>query len=264
MHKALGTFRWFRGYAGANLRAAIEYRVSFISEVGGMILNNALWVSFWVAFFEHYPSVQGWQRPQVVTIWALLCLSFGLTNVLFGNVMRLSSLIVRGELDFYLTLPRSVLWHVLIGRMSVTALGDVVFGPIVFVLFVHPSVGDMALFMLLGVSSAAIVLGFAVSVGSLGFWFDSAPGLTNLAVHVLLNLATYPTSLFGPFLRVALFSVMPAGLIGFVPVEILRQGRLDWLAGVIAAACLFVWLGQYLFTRGLRRYESGNLLLARV
>lgn len=256
--------RWLSAYVRANVQAALEYRTSFASEVLAMIVNDAMWVTFWVAFYDRYPAVHGWQRGDVITLWAVIATGFGLTNALCGNTMRLAGMIARGELDFYLTLPRPVLLHALVSRMSISALGDVVFGPAVFAWFARPSLQDCALFAVLSVASAAIFLGFAVAFGSFGFWLGNADGLAQLATNALLGLATYPSTVFRGGLKLALFSVLPAALLGFVPVEVLRLHRWDWLAAELAFAGFMLWLGGAVFARGLRRYESGSLMMARL
>ena len=46
----------------ANLLAAMEYRVAFISQVVGMMLNNAIYFIFWIIFFDRFQEIQGSMR----------------------------------------------------------------------------------------------------------------------------------------------------------------------------------------------------------
>jgi ABC-2 type transport system permease protein len=52
--------------------------------------------------------------------------------------------------------------------------------------------------------------------------------------------------------------LLPAGFVSYVPVHILRDGRLEELPLLIAAAVGFMVLGIATFERGLRRYASGS------
>jgi ABC-2 type transport system permease protein len=222
-----------------------------------------MWLSFWIAFYDRFPAVHGWQRAQVVGLWAVVATSFGLATAVFGNLLRLAGTITRGELDFFLALPRPVLLHVLISRMSVSAWGDVLFGVAAFALLAQPGAREWLLFAVLCVSNAGIFLGFAVCAGSLAFWMSEAEGASTHVVNMLISFSTQPTPIFQGAIKVMLLSVLPAGLLGYVPVEILRGQHLHWLLGHIGASLTFLALAVYVFERGLRRYESGNSLLVR-
>ena len=60
-----------------------------------------------------------------------------------------------------------------------------------------------------------------------------------------------------------LFTVIPGGFIAYVPVRFLREWQ-PWQFGALLGASLFyATLAVVAFQRGLRRYESGNLLALR-
>lgn len=61
-----------------------------------------------------------------------------------------------------------------------------------------------------------------------------------------------------------MFSLLAAGFIGFVAVEVLRTHRIGWLAAQLAVSALALLLGTLAFGQGLRRNVSGNLLVARI
>ena len=65
--------------------------------------------------------VAGWSYQELLLLYAVLTLGFGLGVGIMGNCTRLSQIIAEGHLDFYLTLPKNVLLHVLVSRMNVGA-----------------------------------------------------------------------------------------------------------------------------------------------
>ncbi|HKQ71690.1 MAG TPA: ABC-2 family transporter protein [Polyangiaceae bacterium] len=254
----VSSLRLTRAYFYANIERALEYGTSFAGEVCSMLINDVMWLTFWVAFFDRFPVADGWGRAEVVTLWAVVATGFGLATTVFGNAMRLAGIIARGELDVFLTRPVPVLLHVLVSRMSFVAWGDVIFGVGAFTLLVRPSPTDGVLFAVLAVSDAALFVGFAVVAGSLAFWLHGAEGIAGSAVQLLITFSTYPTSIFRGALRVVLFTILPAGVLAFVPIKVLAGHEWRWLALHIAVSTLFVVLGAQIFARGLRRYESGN------
>lgn len=257
------TFQLIRAYLRANLRAALEYRASFASEVFAMLLNDVMWLAFWIAFYDRFPAVHGWQRAQVVSLWALVATSFGLATAVFGNLLRLAGIVARGELDFFLALPRPVLLHVLISRMSFTAWGDVLFGVFAFAAFASPAATDWLWFAWLCVANAAILSGFGVCMGSLAFWLRDAEGPALYGLNALIMFSTQPLPAFRGAVQLVLLSVVPAGFLGYVPVEILRSHAPHWLCAHAAVALGFALLGARVFAHGAKRYESGNLFLVR-
>ncbi len=106
----------------------MEYRVNFISQVIGMIINDGIYFVFWLVFFDRFKQAQGWGMADMVLLFAIITTGYGLAFALFGNALTLAELIAQGRLDYYLALPRNVLLHVLASRSSLSAWGDLTFG----------------------------------------------------------------------------------------------------------------------------------------
>ena len=256
-----GRFVW--GYVTANIQSALEYRLSFATQVFAMLLNDLMWLIFWLAYFGKFPLVAGWGRDDVVMLWAVVAAGFGLGTTICGNVFRLAGMIVRGEMDFYLALPKPVLPHALISRMSITAPGDIAFGVLVFAVIVQPTLMQCLLFGLFMITTAMILVAFGVITQSLSFWLGNAEGLAQQMTNALISFSTYPTVIFSNTVKLFLFTVIPAGFIAYVPVQLLREFSWSWFGGLLAFALGMVVLAAFVFRSGLRRYESGNLVLMR-
>jgi ABC-2 type transport system permease protein len=69
--------------------------------------------------------------------------------------------------------------------------------------------------------------------------------------------------LFHGLVRGLLFTVVPAAFVAYVPVELLRALDPAWLAAEIGFTLGILALAVAVFYRGLRRYESGNLMIMR-
>jgi ABC-2 type transport system permease protein len=55
-----------------------------------------------------------------------------------------------------------------------------------------------------------------------------------------------------------LYTVLPAGFIGFLPVDLVREPSVAMAGAAIAAAAGWCGLAFAVFHAGLRRYESGS------
>src|SRR5215213_9613378 len=149
--------RFLGAYLRANLKVALEYRFAFWGNVLAMFLNDLMWVAFWAIFFTRFPPVRGYDLRDVMTIWALAALGFGVALGIFGNCNRYAALVADGSLDFYLLLPRPVLLHVLVSRMSISAWGDALFGLILYVVVVRPGPVELGAFLLVALAAGAII-----------------------------------------------------------------------------------------------------------
>src|SRR5512144_3077307 len=100
----------------SNLQSAIEYRVAFLTQVIGMILNDGMYFLIWVIFFDKFKEIRGWGLNEMILLYAIVAAGFGLGAYFFGNMASLSDIIAKGQLDYYLSLPQPALMHVLVSR----------------------------------------------------------------------------------------------------------------------------------------------------
>jgi ABC-2 type transport system permease protein len=256
--------RFTRTLVSMNLRAALEYRVSFIVGVIFMALNDGMWIVFWGLFFHQFPVVRGWELSDIVTMWAVAATGFGIATGIFGNCRAEGArVIVEGRLDYHLSVPKSPLLHYLLGSISVMAWGDVLFGFVAFIAVVQPGPGQMALFLLLSATAAVMFISFGVLVNAIAFWAGNSEGFGMQMTNALITFSTYPLDLFSLTVKVLLFVALPAGFLSYLPVQMLREFSLAYLLAVEGFAVGLALLATWVFYRGLRRYESGSLVIMR-
>ena len=263
-HELSAHIRFFGDYVKANFLSALEYRVTFISQLFGMLLNDAMWIVFWWIYFTKFQVIgQGWRMEDMLALWATAGVAFGLSVACFGNLLRLAQMISQGDLDYYLALPKNVLMHVLVSRMEINAWSDLLFGTGLFVIFVHPGIGQIALFLGLSLCAAVVFLSATLIWQSLAFWLGNAEGLAAQMWNAMILFGTYPTPLFQGAVKVVIFTALPAAFMTHVPAQLLRRFDLTWFIAEIGIAVGTLALAIWIFYRGLRRYESGNLMLMR-
>lgn len=245
-----------------NLAGALEFRFSFFMTAGMMVINNIVWIFFWQIYFQRFQLVNGWSVADVMMLWAVGAGGYGLANSFFGNADHIGNIIVTGQLDTYLTQPKPVLLHVLISRMSFSALGDLIFALLIFAYYGEHTWSGLFKFILALLISMLILVFFSVSIQSLAFYVGSAEGL--IGQELLITFATYPTDIFRGVTKVVLFTALPAGFISYMPLGLLREVQPLFLGAAIGVAMILVLTGTALFYRGLERYGSGNVVGMRM
>jgi ABC-2 type transport system permease protein len=248
-----------------NLSSAIEYRASFLLQTFGMAINNATFIFFWwIAFDKVGGAIGGYGFADIMFIWALASSSFGLAMVVFGNAPALARIIYSGELDTYLLQPRPVLVNVIASRTSVSAWGDLAYGIVLLALTQPQSWSLWLLFGLCVITGALLTTAIQVTAGALTFFMGNASMLQQMALEFTINFSIYPESIFHGAVRLIIHTLLPAAFIVHVPLTLVRSFEPRLLLILLVVTALYCAFSFWFFGRGLRRYESGNLIQTRI
>ena len=243
----------------------MEYRAAFITQVAGMAINNSAFILFWLILFNQAgPAIEGYAFKDVMFLWSLAPLGYGISIVFFGNSFFLSQLIYSGELDVYMLQPKPLILNMLSSKMLVPGLGDIAYGIILFLITQPLTLPHFGLFLLFSAGMAAVLVGLRLFYHSFTFFFGNAEDFASMAAESVLSLIMYPGTIFkGPVLW--LFrTLFPAVWIAYIPVQIIQQFDLKLLLLTIAVDAAILGIGVTLFNIGLKRYESGNRIGARL
>ncbi len=248
----------------ANLQSIMEYRVSFLTQVIGMMLNNFIYFAIWIIFFDRFKNVRGWGIGDMYITYGVLASAFGLVSLLFGNAFMLSDIINNGRLDYYLSLPRPVLLHTLASRTIASGMGDFSYGFLSFAVSGQFSWDGLLRFVLAMLLAATVFASFLILVQSLAFWMGVINNLTNLAVNAMVTFGIYPITLFDNYAKLILFTVIPAAFVGAIPAAFIHAFTWQTLAELLAGAVIFLFMAVTIFRLGLKRYESGSAIQIEV
>ncbi len=248
----------------ANVQSVMEYRVSFLFQVVGMMLNNFIYFAIWIIFFDRFKEVRGWGISDMYITYGVLASAFGLVALLFGNAFTLSDIINQGRLDYYLSLPRPVLLHTVSSRMISSGMGDFSYGFLSYAISGQFSWDGLLRFILATLLAAAVFAAFLILIQSLAFWMGVISNLSNLAVNAMITFGIYPITLFDNYAKLILFTVIPAAFVGAVPAAFIRAFTWQVLAEMLAGAIVFLFIAVTIFRLGLKRYESGSAIQVEV
>jgi ABC-2 type transport system permease protein len=252
-------------YVRYNLSAGMEYRTSFLVQVFGMVLNNSAFIVFWLILFQRIGgSIRGYGFQDVMFLWSLAALGFGIAAVFAGNSYSISRIIYQGELDVYLLQPKPVLPNLLFSRMIISGWGDMCYGIILFLCTQPLRLDKILLFILFSILMATVLVSLRVLYHSLTFFLGNAEQFAATASELVLSFMLYPGTIFEGPVTWLLHSLLPAALVAYIPVSIFNEFdalRLLWL---IAADFLVLLAAIGLFHLGLRMYESGNRIGTRI
>jgi ABC-2 type transport system permease protein len=256
------TLSFVRALVTTNLKAALALRSAFVIQAVFMALNNVTFFVFWWALMARVTTIRGWGLGDIQMLFGLVAAAYGLTITLAGGVRHLGRFIEDGALDTLLTQPRSVLVHALGMRAHPSGVGDLISGVIFIALSGRVSWRDAPVVIAVMVSSALIFVACGALFFSLGFWLGRVETLATQLLDLLITFSLYPEPLFGGALRLVLFTVLPAGFVGYLPIRIMHAPSLTGVAVLMCVAAAYECTAACVFERGLRSYESGSRFTA--
>lgn len=246
-----------------NIMREMVNKVTFLTNVVFMMLNNASILVQWFILFRLRDDVGGYSLREVLMLWGLVAASYGLSNILFARVLSLPNLIINGKLDAWLVQPKNVLLGVLTSETRISAIGDLLYG-VILVCVCRPGVGGFFLFLLFVITGALAFTAFALLLGSLSFWFVRMDILQNQMLMGMINFGTYPDGIFQGAARILLYVLIPVGMALWLPAHVMARFDGKMFLVVLGYVLLLSVAAVAVFYRGLRRYASGNLMEARL
>lgn len=257
----MSTFRALWRTWHGSINDAWANRRSFWFQASVMVVNDAFWIVFWVIFFEQLGEVRGWVLQDVIVLQAVLTSVGGVSLGLLNNSRHLGRLIADGAIDEALVLPVATLPYLLVRRIEPVNIGDLAFGVGVFAVAGSPTPGRVAAFVVAVLIGSVALVSFLVIAGSTAF-LGGRSDVGELGFHSVVLFASYPVDVFSGFVKVLMFTVVPAGFITALPTRFVRDLEF-WHAGVSAAFAIGLALAAALvFRLGLRRYTSGAMWAA--
>jgi len=223
---------------------------------------NLLTVS---VIYEHTQSIAGWNKYEMILLLgtSMLIQRF-LMGFFWSSIFEMGRNVRTGNFDFFLAQPGNVMFMATTRKLdpdglvnSVVAAGIVVYA--LRQLHIHPSVGDVLLYIVMIGCGLVIHYSILVMSISLVFWLTSAQGVEG-TYFAMTEFSRMPREAFKGFATKALFVwLLPVVVVSNAPARtILRQfdwTLVAWLGGV---AVLWFGLAVGVFHAGLRRYTSAS------
>lgn len=244
-----------------NLRAVMEYRVAFFLQVVGMMVNDSAFVIVWMLFFSITGTVNGWNGWDSLGLLGFGALTFGIAFGFFGGSHFISRYVLHGSLDEMMLSPVPVLLRVLCSKIDTSALGDAFFGVILLVIYlVHLQTSWItALFLICAVIPGVVItLSMSILAQLPSFFVSDGEAVGVSLFRSFLSPSLYPSALFPDGAKIFFTLVIPSTVVAGLPIQIMRSHSWTLLGMIWVLGIFWGVLAVFLFTRALRRYESGN------
>lgn len=250
----------FGEHTKLSVLSAMEYKFNFILQTVGMMVNDVFWIALWWLLFTRFGDINGWVFKDMILLYSILTVSFGLANSFFNGARRIQKTITDGRLDYYLVLPKNVLFHTSL-KTAYSAVGDLAFGLILLPFSI--TLSQLPLYLYFVICATILFMAITIIFNSLAFFMGNAEKVRQTADEGFLTFAGYPLSVYSGATKFILLTIFPAAFITGIPVETINSFNWTWFALTGVVAVVFLAIAIVVFYWGLRRYESGNLLYSK-
>jgi ABC-2 type transport system permease protein len=257
----------FARLLAAKIRSDAQYRTSFVLYLVSqtLVATGDLLVVF--VLFTNTGSLAGWSAAEVVFLYGLTGVAFGLADTFISQVEIAGRHIREGTFDSFLIRPMSPLLQLCAREFALRRIGRVI-NPLVALVVVLPRLdiawdaGRMLLLPVAVVSGVVIFGAIWVVTSSIVFWTVGGQEVANSFTYGGNYLTQYPVDVFGPWLQRLVIFVVPVAFVSYLPAAWLLGkepvlGLPSWtgvLAPLVAAASSVVaWA---VWRTAIRRYRS--------
>ena len=264
--------RLYRFLLLAQLRSALQYRVSFILDLLSTSLVTVTEFAAFALVFSQFQGLGGWSLVEIMFLYGMVEFAFGLTDMVFDGFdsPTFAQYIRKGTLDQFLLRPANLMLQIFGSSLSFRRIGRVLLGAGIFgYAFLHnPQVWQLEkmLYLPLVLFGMALYFGGLFLVGaSITIWTVDSTDAINLLTYGGKEMMSYPMSIYSDWLRVVFTFLFPVALLNYYP-ALFFLGKPDpfglpsfmpFLAPVAGLMAFLLALSFWKF--GLRHYQgSGN------
>lgn len=257
----------YRRLVGAAVRSQLAYPVSFGLQCAAQALAQATDLLAILVLFRHARTMGGFDVTEVLVIYGIAGVSFGLADMVVGQLDSLPSYIREGRLDSLLLRPLSALGQLCASELTLRRLGRsgtalVVLGYALAQVDVQWTPARVLLLVTAPLAGTAILSSIWVAACSVCFWLVEGRELANTVTYGSNMFTAYPLGVFSPWLRRLMGFAVPGAFVAYFPTLALLgkpdplglPAALQWSSPLVAVLAMMV--AAMVWRTALRHYRG--------
>lgn len=251
-------------YFKLNLKKEYKYKASFYMQLLMMILNDLFFIIQWTIIFKLVTDIGGYGFDETLLLFGIAAGAFGVSHLFFYGTWRIKDIVYDGKLDVFLTQPKSVLINTCCSSTDISGIGDIIYAFVVLAIIGAPWYWYLIMIpviILAGILYAAV---YAVFV-SICFYIKKGDAVAKSVEGTINKAANYPPAIYNLTVKALFFTIIPTFFYTFVPAQyFFLTPNIWWMIGLVAVVAIWVALAFFCFNKGLKKYNSGNLMSGRL
>lgn len=221
-------FMTYTRLARAVVRGQMQYRLGMATRVLGLVMAYAGSLANMYFLLQRYGHVNGWYFGEMIFLFGLAVLSWGVVLITFFHFRDLEEYVVSGQFDMFLTRPFPPFVHFMAARFPVFSVAQLLFSGLVFAwatTLTNFRWTPLKLVYLVGtVIGGALIMGAAcIVVGCLAFWTGRSRSLYHAVVRPAREMTFYPIDVYPLVLQVVFVWVFPLAFVNYFPAHLLLE-----------------------------------------
>lgn len=257
--------RMHRIFVGQELKRMMEYKGDFLVGIIGFLIGQFFNLLFIWIIFAQIPSLIGWSIEEIVFIYGFSLIPKGLDHLLFDNLWAIGHFTVRkGDFDKYLTRPINTLFHVMVEKLQIDALGELIMGIALICvtlpsLAIHWSVVKILLILLVIPFATLIYTGIKIATAAIAFWTKRSGNITYM-FYMVNDFAKYPVSIYNNLVRTIITYFIPFAFTAYYPASYILTGEnpLFCIGFTLVISFAIMIISVLIWKKGIEAYESAG------
>ena len=244
-----------------NFQNAKELKSAFITSIVGMCINNIAFIVLWYNFGTMIGNINGWEPMDIFGLYGFSGISYGIVCTFLYGIFNIPTYISSGNFDKYLLTPKNTLLKVATSAISTSAIGDLVFGIICFIIFAVVSkltFLQVIVSIILMLVASIIFFAFSLICMSVSFYLMDGENISQGLYGMFVSASLYHGGAFTGVLKAIFVFVIPSLLLGAIPVELVKSMSLSHICLISLLTIFWLILSIAFFYKSLRKYESNN------
>ncbi len=258
-------FRIHRIFLVQELKRMMEYKGDFVVGIIGFLLIQLSNLLFLWIIFSQIPDLEGWSISEIIFIYGLSLIPKGIDHFFFDNLWSIGYFIVRkGDFDKYLTRPVNTLFHVLVEKIQIDALGELIMGIVLVCSSVAGLQVEWDAFRIIGMILiipfiTLIFTGIKTITAAIAFWTKRSGNVIYM-FYMFNDFAKYPATIYSRWVQNIITYIIPFALTSYFPALFILKGEnpLFNLGMPVLASLVLMTAGILVWNKGLKAYESAG------
>jgi ABC-2 type transport system permease protein len=254
----------FSTFLKVNLQQDLAYRADAIVNMVMSVIGTAFDLLGLSIIFANTKEIGGWGPSELIAllgVWRLV--NVLMATIVWPNTEKFNNGVRDGSLDYTFLQPANSQLLVSITRIVIWRVFD--FAIAIALIVIGMTSGNMvtsplqvAAFLALTLSGAAIIYSLWIVLISMTFWFTKFDNNVTI-MQALMDAGRFPAQVYPAWLRALITFVIPIAVATTVPLQALRGELLWWqIIGFFAIGAAAVWISSRVWKAGVRRYSGAS------
>ncbi|MGH4004349.1 MAG: ABC transporter permease [Pseudonocardiaceae bacterium] len=212
----------YRSLVVASVRSQLAYPASFALQCAAQALVQLQDMVVILVLFSRVDEMDGFTRQEALLIFGLAGISFGLADMLVGQLDKVGQLVRTGTLDALLLRPLPALTQICVSDFALRRLGKV--GTALAVLGYVLATSDIswtplrvAVLLITPLTGLVLLGAIWVAASATTFWLVEGSELPNTVTYGSGMFTSYPVSIFSGWLLRLMAFVIPGAFVAYYP-----------------------------------------------